>query len=268
MPDGTEIIRLTSSDLLIASALVLSAGLVSLALRLRLETRLLFAATRTVLQLLLVGYALRWVFELDQAHLVVALLILMIALAGRAAVVRPSRTFRGAYLRAFSTLLLTGLLTTWAVTGAIIGVTPWYDPQYVIPLAGMVLGNSLTGISICLDALLESLSEQRARVETELALGASRWEAAREPLADAVRRGLIPIINAMMVVGLVSLPGMMTGQILSGTDPLEAVKYQIVVMFMIAAATSLGCITMAWLVYRRLFNERHQLRAELIERQG
>jgi putative ABC transport system permease protein len=129
----------------------------------------------------------------------------------------------------------------------------------------MVLGNSLTGISLCLDTLLEALSERRAYVETELALGASRWEAVREPLAQSVRRGLIPIINSMMVVGLVSLPGMMTGQILQGADPLQAVKYQIVVMFMIAASTSLGCMTMALLVYRRLFNERHQLRSEWIK---
>jgi putative ABC transport system permease protein len=110
------------------------------------------------------------------------------------------------------------------------------------------------------------LAERRAEVEMELSHGATRWEAARTPLRDAVRRGMIPIINAMMVVGLVSLPGMMTGQILAGADPLEAVKYQVVIMFMIAGATSMGCIGMALLVYRRLFNEKHQLRADLILR--
>jgi len=98
----------------------------------------------------------------------------------------------------------------------------------------------------------------------ELAHGATRWEAARAPLSDAVRRGMIPIINSMMVAGLVSLPGMMTGQILAGEDPLKAVEYQIVVMFMIAAATSLGCMLIAVLVYHRLFNARHQLLSDLI----
>ncbi len=258
-------LSLDGADLAIAAGLVLCAGVVSAALRLRLEAKLALASVRTVVQLLLVGMVLGWVFRLDRAELVLGVLLLMIALAGRAAVARSSRTFPGVTLRAFGTLLLTGLLTTFAVTAAIIGVEPWYRPQYVIPLAGMVLGNSLTGISLSLDSLLESLAAQRGRVESELALGASRWEAAREPLTSAVRRGLIPIINSMMVVGLVSLPGMMTGQILEGADPIEAVKYQIVVMFMIAAATSLGCMVMGLLVYQRLFNERHQLRSDLIQ---
>jgi putative ABC transport system permease protein len=192
----------------------------------------------------------------------------MIIAASRAAVQRSSRSFPGATWFAFGTLVVVGLVTTLTVTTLVIGVEPWYQPRYLVPLLGMVLGNSLTGISLCLDSLLESLADRRAEVEMELSHGASRWEAARTPLREAVRRGLIPIINSMMVVGIVSLPGMMTGQILAGADPLVAVKYQIVIMFMIAAATSLGAIGMALLVYRRLFNERHQLRADLIARRA
>lgn len=261
MVEGTGPVPLGWVDLAIAAALVLVAGAVSVALRLQLERRLAMASVRTVVQLLLVGYVLEWVFDVDVPWAVLGVLALMIVAAGRAAVQRASRTFRGAYLASFATLALTGTATTFTVTGAVIGVEPWWQPQYVIPLLGMVLGNSLTGISLCLDSLLESLDEGRHRVEAELALGATRWEAARSPLTEAVRRGMIPIINAMMVVGIVSLPGMMTGQILAGADPLPAVKYQIVVMFMLAAATSLGCIVVALLVFRRLFNDRHQLLA-------
>src|SRR3569623_2692060 len=112
-------------------------------------------------------------------------------------------------------------------------VEPWYSPQYAIPLLGMILGNTLNGISLGLDRLGGELSGRRAPVEALLALGATRWEAARGPIRQAVRTGLIPTINAMMVVGIVSLPGMMTGQILAGADPVEAVKYQIVMMFLI-----------------------------------
>ena len=130
----------------------------------------------------------------------------------------------------------------------------------------MVLGNCLTGVSLCLDQLLNDFATKRAQVEMELALGATRWEAARDILRGSVSKGLIPIINTMMVVGIVSLPGMMTGQILSGTDPLDAVKYQIVVMFMIATATSLGCMTIALLVYRHMFNDRHQLRTGIVRK--
>jgi putative ABC transport system permease protein len=264
MPETAGPLPLDAVDLAIAAALVLVAGGVSLGLRLGLERKLALASVRTVVQLLLIGYVLEWVFAVDVPWAILGVLALMIAAAGRAAIQRASRTFRGAYLLSFGTLAITGTATTFTVTGAVIGVDPWWRPQYVIPLLGMVLGNSLTGISLCLESLLESLDDGRDRIELELALGATRWEAVRGPLAEAVRRGMIPIINSMMVVGIVSLPGMMTGQILAGADPLAAVKYQVVVMFMIAAGTSLGCILVALLVYRRLFNDRHQLLAHRI----
>lgn len=268
MPQPTVgAIPLDAVDLTIAAALVVFAGATSIALRLGQERRLLIASVRTVVQLLMIGYLLRWLFGNTHVALLFAIVSLMILAAGRAAVQRSSRTFKGAYLRAFGTLVLTGLLTTFTVTGAVVGVTPWYDPQYIIPLLGMVLGNGLTGISLCLDQLLERLSEQRELVEMELALGATKWEAARDSLSAAIRRGMIPIINSMMVVGIVSLPGMMTGQILAGADPLEAVKYQIVVMFMLAGGTTLGCILIALAVYRRLFNDEHQLEWERIVKQ-
>lgn len=257
-------IALDKIDLAIAASLVLVAGLVSIALGLRLEKRLGIASVRTIVQLLLLGFVLRWVFAQDAPWFVLLWAGVMIAAAGRAAVSRVSRTYRTVHGRAFFTLTLTGLVTTFTVTELIIGVEPWFRAQYVIPLLGMVLGNSLTGISLALDHLLETLDRDRDRIEVELALGATRWEAARAPLAEAVRRGMIPIINSMSVVGLVSLPGMMTGQILAGEDPANAVRYQIVVMFMLAASTSLGCIVIALLSYQRLFDAAHRLRTDRI----
>lgn len=258
MPE-TGALPLDWLDLLIAASLVLVAGAVSVALRLGLEQKLAVASVRTVVQLLLVGWVLRFVFDLDHPLAVAAIVTVMIAVAGRAAVTRSGRAYRGAYVRAFGTLAITGVVTTMAVTSLVVGVEPWYRPQYVIPLLGMVLGNGLTGVSLCLDHLLETLDVHRGRIETELSLGATSWEASREPVAAAVRRGMIPILNSMAVVGIVSLPGMMTGQILAGADPVDAVLYQIVVMFMLAAATSLGCVLIALVTARRMFNSRHQL---------
>ena len=257
-------IQLTYLDVLLATFLVLVAGGVSLGLRLGLEKRLMLASFRTLVQLLLIGYVLRWVF----AHPLIlpVVLLIMIGAAAQAAVGRSSRRYPGDLPRAFVTLLLCGLTTVLVATQVIIGVQPWYEPQYIIPLLGMVLGNGLNGISLCLDTLLEDLAERRHLVEMELAHGATRWEAARDVLRHSVRRGMIPIINSMMVVGIVSLPGMMTGQILSGTDPLQAVKYQVMIMFMIAASTALGCMGTALLVFQRLFNQKHQLRADLIRK--
>ncbi|MBL1217255.1 MAG: iron export ABC transporter permease subunit FetB [Planctomycetes bacterium] len=253
-------------DLAIAAALVLVAGAISLLLRLHLEQRLIIAALRTVVQLLLIGYVLRWVFALDRPAPVLIVMLLMITAAAYAAVTRPSRTYDRAWVSVFITLIICASLTTLVVTGLIIGVTPWYQPQYLIPLLGMVLGNSLTGVSLALDHVLDSLVKDAPRIEMMLSLGASRWEAARDSMAEAVRRGMIPIINAMTVVGIVSLPGMMTGQILAGANPVEAVKYQIVVMFMIAAATSAGCMMIVLLAYRRLFTSRHQLNSGAIRK--
>ena len=265
-PNGA--VPISAWQLVIASLLILVTGGVSLALRLGLERSLAIAALRTVVQLMLIGYVLKWVFAVDSPWVLAVAMTIMIAAAAHAAIGRSKHLYAGILERSFVSLFFSGLLTTFIVTGAIIQVRPWYHAQYVIPLLGMILGNGLTGISLALDALLESLAERRGEVEMELAQGATRWEAARAPLSDAIRRGMIPNINAMMVVGIVSLPGMMTGQILAGADPLQAVKYQIVVMFMIAAATALGCIAIALLTYRRLFNERHQLMWHRIQRRA
>jgi putative ABC transport system permease protein len=252
-------LALDSLSLSLSAGLVLIAGLVSVVLGLRQEKQLFIASARTVVQLLIVGFVLKEIFAINQWWAIAGVAMVMIAAASRAAAKRPSRKFAGMGWLAFITLIITSLLTTYMVTAVIIGVPVWYEARYWIPLLGMVLGNGLTGISLCLDALLEALSARRREVEMELAHGATRWEAARQPIRDAIKRGMIPIINSMMVVGIVSLPGMMTGQILAGADPLQAVKYQIVVMFMVAAATAMGCMIMALLVFKKMFSVNHQL---------
>lgn len=264
--NNPNLITLSWLDLALAASLVLIAGGVSFALRLGLGKRLLLASIRTVVQLALIGQVLTSVFGLHNSLLVMTVVGVMVVAAGRAAVGRAARTFIGITPRAIITLVLIGLTITFTVTEVIVGVDPWYRPQYVIPLLGMVLGNSLTGLSLAIDHLLESFDARRAQIETELALGATRWEAAKEPISQAVRRGMIPIINSMTVVGIVSLPGMMTGQILAGAEPFEAVKYQAVIMFMLAASTALACVMMTLLSYQRLFSVTHQLRSDLLRK--
>lgn len=257
---------LSGWDLTLSAGLVVVAGLVSLVLRLGLEWRLLVAASRTVLQLFVLGLVLRFVFEPSSHWLLALIVAVMLLAASHAAVQRSERRFPGLTILALTCLAVSAMFTTVVVTGLVVGVDPWYEPRYMIPLLGMILGNGLTGVSLCVDSLLASLHDSRGHIEMDLAMGATRWEAARGPLRDAVRRGMIPILNSMSVVGIVAIPGMMTGQILAGADPAEAAKYQIVVMFMIAAATSLCCILMALMIYRRLFNSRHQLRADSIRK--
>ena len=128
----------------------------------------------------------------------------------------------------------------------------------------MVLGNAMNGITLALDRFLQGLRQGRGRIESHLALGASRWEAARPEIREAIRIGMIPTINSMLVTGIVSLPGMMTGQILAGASPIDAVRYQIMVVFMLAAATGLASLAILLLAFRTLFDIGHRLRLDLI----
>ncbi len=261
---NAPLIQLGPWDLALAALLLIVPAAISIGLRLGLERRLALAGVRTVLQLAFIGLVLEWVFALDRWYYVLPVLLLMLVAAARAAVQRPERRFTGAYLAAFASLVLATGTVTFVSTELIIGVESWYQPQYVIPLLGMLLGNGLTGISLSMDRLLNGLVERRESVEARLALGASLWTAVQPWVADAVRTGLIPIINAMMVVGLVSLPGMMTGQILAGADPGDAVAYQILIMFMIAGATSIGTILLCLLAYRSLADPFERIRWERI----
>jgi len=242
-----------------AAALIVVNGVVSLMLRLRMGTQLVVASVRTVVQLLLVGLVLEWVFRFDRWYLVLALASLMTLIAGLTAIGRTERRYRGIWIDAVISIWS----SAWMVMGFALfvvlhGIEKWFQPQYAIPLLGMVLGNTLNGVTIGLHSFLEALVRERDQIDSLLALGATRWEAARHPVQHSVRTGMIPIINSMMIVGLVSLPGMMTGQLVSGMSPIEAVKYQIVIMFLIASATALATVATVLLCWRRVFNHRHQ----------
>ena len=256
------LIELGPLQLGLAALLILAAGVVSIVLRLGVERRLAVAALRTVIQLGLLGLILERVFAIDNPLLVIGLLVLMTIFAAREAAGRASRHYRGILADAWLTMAATCFIVGGAVTQVVVGVEPWYEPQYVIPLLGMILGNSLTGISLCLDRFLDHLEVRSAEVELRIAFGATRREALSAPLKDAVRTGMIPIINSMAAAGIVSLPGMMTGQILAGSPPLQAVAYQIVVMFMIAAAVALGAMMVVVLAGRHFMGADATLRLD------
>lgn len=258
-------LELTYWQVGLAALLIIINGVISLALRLRMEWSLLLASFRTVTQLLLIGFVLEWVFRWDRWYIVIALGMVMTLIAGYTASSRNRKRFPGMWTSAIVSVWASSwIVTAFALLVVFRGIDRWWHPQYSIPLLGMVLGNSLNGISIGVSTLTEALTTRRGEVESLLSLGASRWEAARGPIQHSVQTGMIPIINSMMVVGVVSLPGMMTGQLLSGTEPIEAVKYQIVIMFLIASATAMGTFSTVLLSYRRLFNADHQFRFDLI----
>ena len=162
---------------------------------------------------------------------------------------------RSRYGIAATALTVSTAATLAYVIGVVVQVRPWYEPQYIIPIAGMILGNSMTSTAPAGERLQGELRARTAEVETRLALGFSGREAVQPLVRSALRAAMIPTVNGMMTVGLVQLPGMMTGQILAGSSPLVAIRYQIVVVFMQAAATALGS-----LVFGRLAAGRYLTR--------
>ncbi len=261
-----SLILLTPLDLALAALLVLALALLSLRFRLGLGLQLLVAALRTTVQLLLVGLVLKALFANVHLGWVALMGIVMLLAAGREVMRRQQRRFRGAWGYGLGTLsmFISAFSVTLLVLLTVLGAEPWYEPQYSIPLLGMMLGNTMNGVALALDRLTQQVWEKREQLETRLALGQTAVEAVGEIRRDAMRVGMIPIINAMAAAGLISLPGMMTGQILAGSPPLEAVKYQILIMFMIAAGTGFATMMAVTVGARHLFDRRERLRLERI----
>ncbi|MBI9085239.1 MAG: iron export ABC transporter permease subunit FetB [Desulfobacterales bacterium] len=259
-----NVIPLSAIDLSLAAALVLALAVLSARMRLGITGQLLVAAVRTTVQLLLIGLVLKVLFSTVHLGLMAGIALIMILVAGREVMGRQQRRFRGWWGFGVGTLSMTVssvTITVLALT-VIIGVDPWYAPRYAIPLLGMMLGNTMTGIAIGLDRLTQNSFQQQDVIEARLVLGQTGQEAIEDIRRESIRSGLIPIINAMAVAGLVSLPGMMTGQILGGSPPQMAVRYQILIMFTITAGTGFGTIATIWMGSRRLFDDRHRLRLD------
>lgn len=257
-------IHLSTWDLVLAAGLVVVLALLSGRLQVQLRNQILTAAVRTAVQLLLIGLVLKWLFANGELWLVIALSVVMLAVASREVTARQHRRLAGWWGSGVGTVSM--FVSSFAVTlfalGAIIGNHPWYSPQYAIPLLGMLLGNTMNGVSVAMDRLSQTAWQRRQQIEGRLMLGEPAPQAVAELKHEAVRSGLIPIVNAMAAAGVVSLPGMMTGQILAGTAPVEAVKYQIMIMFLIAVGTGLGTLASVTLMSRRLFDERQRLRLD------
>ena len=231
--------------------LIASAG--SLVLKLGLERELVIGTIRTFAQLGIMGYVLKFIFDLDNVWLILLLFSFMVFWAAHAIRGRVKEQAVQIFIPTFISMVLSYTLVSIIVTSVIVQVKPWYTPQYFIPLSGMIIGNSMNAITIALDRLFSDIRKQRDQVELALCLGATYQEATMSIFRDTIRAGMIPSINALMTVGLVSIPGMMTGQILAGSNPVIAIKYQIIVMLMLVASTAIGSIIVVNVMRRRCF---------------
>jgi len=242
-------------QLFLATLFIFIAGGLSIALSLGLMKTLLIATVRTYLQLIALGFVLVWVFKINEPWLVLGLFTFMLLMTARVLLQRVKYKPPQIFFSTLSAVVISGVFVTFSVTTLVIQVDPWYDARYILTIGGMVLGNSMNGIALSLERLFDDLHKRGDEIQQWVALGATPWEAAFPSLRTALSAGLMPTINSMSAVGLVFIPGMMTGQLVAGADPVHAAKYQIVIMLMISAATSIGAILSLYWAYHKAFNQ-------------
>lgn len=255
MESLTPAINISTANIAIGMFFIFLAGVLSVIYGLRLEKDIAVGTLRSVVQLTAMGYILKFIFGLDSLAVVIILFILMTFFAAEIIKGRVKKQKVSYYFPTLVSVQITFFLVTFIITAFIVEVKPWWEPRYFITIGGMIAGNSMTALAISLDRFFSDLKTKRQKVEMKLCLGATSEEASRGIFRDALRSGMIPSINNMMGAGLVSIPGMMTGQILAGNDPTEALKYQIVVMLMLVASTAITSLIVLKLINKKCFGK-------------
>lgn len=233
---------------------------------LRLNRDIVIGILRMSIQLALVGIYLKTLFDLNNPWLNGLWILVMLIVADLTILRRAGLKARYFALAAFTAIASSVLFSTAYLVILVIQPTHYYDARYIVPLAGMILGNCLQGNVIALERFFSELRKNENEYATFLMLGATRWEAVRPYFRNAIKAALNPTIAGMATMGLVSLPGMMTGQILGGSEPLLAVKYQIAIMICIFTSTTMACIINLKLSLTIAFNAFDVLRDEVIDK--
>ncbi len=225
------------------------------------EKQILIATTRMTLQLTIMGYVLMFVFNNPSWYLTSLMIVIMISFAiyniiKRVKIIMSKELQK---IVAFS-IIIGALLTAAFFIIVVLSVRPWFNPQYFIPISGMIIGNSMTGIALGANKLCSDMEEKRVEIENSLMLGSTPFAATKAIVNNAFDSAILPTMNNMLTMGIVSLPGMMTGQILSGTFPITAIKYQIGIMLAILGSTAVSTVLFVTLGYRTFFTKDNRLK--------
>ncbi len=255
-----SLILLQPTDLVFAIGLVAIAIGLAVWQGLGLAGPILVASGRALLQLLILGYALALVFTWNNPWVVLVAVALMITVAAIAARNRISKNLPNLMPIVWGALFVSTAATLSYVNLLVIHPQLWYDPQYVISLAGLVLGNAMNGAVLAGERFSRTLRSSRNEIETHLCLGATPRQAIAAYRVDAIKSGVLPTINSMMVIGIVQIPTWMGGQLLSGVPPLEAASYQILLIFMLSLATLLATVLVVEGLARQFFTPAAQLK--------
>jgi putative ABC transport system permease protein len=246
---------MTYTSLSLTLIFVLIPLLLSKTLKLGLEKDTLIATIRSIIQLLAVGYILKFVFDAQSyiyIFLMVALMIIVATLNAR----KKGKGINGITWKIALTLIVVELVTQGVLLG--FDIVP-ATAQYIIPISGMMIGNSMILSVLFLNRFTSEISSHQNEIELILSLGGTPKQAIRRQLMNAIKASMIPTIESQKTIGLVQLPGMMSGQIIGGADPIQAVQFQLLIIFALLTAATLSSIMIGFLSYPALFNERMQI---------
>lgn len=224
------------------------------------EKEIIISSIRMTFQLILTGYILVYLFDNSNPFLTVSIITIMEIFAVYNIIKRVKVKLSSKLKKIIAFSMITGTTSSLLFfIFVVIQLTPWYDPRYFVPIAGMLIGNSMTGISLGVNRLSDGMTQQKHLIESALMLGATPKMASKEVVNNAFDSAILPTINSMVGMGIVFLPGMMTGQILSGTSPVTAIEYQIAIMLGILGSVALSVILFVQLGYKTFFNSQSQL---------
>jgi putative ABC transport system permease protein len=257
--DSTGYIQLGWTELGLAAAFMAIAILIVALERLGQVRSMIVGTVRAFVQLLAVGYILEAIFTAEQWYVTALTLLVMATVAAFTAYGRQEIRIRGLFPLVFFAIIAGTALALIPTLLIILKFDNTFHPQYAIPIGSMILSSALNAVSLGCERMLADVKLRRAEIETYLSLGADRKQALGESGAAALRAGMISYMNKLMTLGLVSLPGMMTGQILAGANPVDAVKYQIVIMYMIVVAAAVTGAILIALLRRLVINGNLQL---------
>ena len=260
------VVHLDYADLAVGSILlVVHAGL-SIRFQLDLAKPLLIAAVRMVVQLSLLAVVLQWLFDTESALATALTVVAMLGFATWETWRRMSRRLVGksSVLVPGGAIAVAGLATLGFALATQLTPTPWYAPRYVVPILGMILGSVMNAVALSLDTLTQDALRERVNIEAQLAQGRRFADAMRKHVRRAMRTALLPTLNLMAATGLVMIPGMMTGQILTGQSPKEAIKYQMMIILLVSGATAMAVFLAVMAALRVLTDERQRLRLDRV----
>lgn len=248
-------VHVNNLSLTYAAVLVIVALIISNRQKLKLESDMIVSVIRAIVQLTIVGYVLKYIFSLNNILVTAAMILIIIFNAARNA------ANRGKGIPKLFWPSFTSILTSTSITlsGLVLSGAIKFIPSQIIPISGMIASNSMVAIGLCYKQMKTKFHDEHQRIEEKLALGAQPFQACANIVQTCVKTGMQPTIDSAKTYGIVSLPGMMSGLIFAGVDPVFAIKYQIMVVFMLLSATSLASVYSSYIAYRRFFNDEFQI---------